>query len=133
MGVDWLTDEDVDSDHGPAEGPSKRVRLLDYACGTGMMSKVGRKKSLVALPRSVALTHGRGVYRRSHPIPHNAWGSISRKTWLEFTMHPRRTRYVCVCLRRGPSLQASQVHRGGATRRLERITVVSPSTPQLTP
>lgn len=41
MGVDWLTeDEDLDSEDGPAEGPSKRVRLLDYACGTGMMSKV---------------------------------------------------------------------------------------------
>lgn len=42
MGVDWLTDEDLDSDDGPAEGPPKRVRLLDYACGTGMMSKVGK-------------------------------------------------------------------------------------------
>jgi hypothetical protein len=43
--VDWAS-EDEDSDDNEDEnkesvnGPTREVRLLDYACGTGMMSRV---------------------------------------------------------------------------------------------
>ncbi|KAJ8131715.1 hypothetical protein O1611_g1909 [Lasiodiplodia mahajangana] len=43
IGVDWADDDDDDSDGESGEGDSKKprreVRLLDYACGTGMMSR----------------------------------------------------------------------------------------------
>ncbi|KAI0130591.1 S-adenosyl-L-methionine-dependent methyltransferase [Xylariales sp. AK1849] len=35
LGVDWVEDDD----DGPADIGGKRVRLLDYACGTGMISR----------------------------------------------------------------------------------------------
>ena len=44
IGVDWADDDD---DEGEEEArkddgtkPKKQVRMLDYACGTGMMSRV---------------------------------------------------------------------------------------------
>lgn len=47
IGVDWVADEDDGNDQGNSSGssaaasaPSREVRLLDYACGTGLMSRV---------------------------------------------------------------------------------------------
>ncbi|KAK6857013.1 S-adenosyl-L-methionine-dependent methyltransferase [Apiospora arundinis] len=46
IGVDWVVDEDDGNDQGSTSGgtatasvPSREVRLLDYACGTGLMSR----------------------------------------------------------------------------------------------
>lgn len=43
IGVDWASDDDDsdEDDEGEAKKkPRREVRLLDYACGTGMMSRV---------------------------------------------------------------------------------------------
>jgi hypothetical protein len=41
IGVDWVEDEDSeDQDEDDGVGRSRRVRFLDYACGTGSMSRV---------------------------------------------------------------------------------------------
>lgn len=49
IGVDWIKDDSSD-DEGDA-GPTRAVRVLDYACGTGAMSRVGlsRDPVIVAL------------------------------------------------------------------------------------
>ncbi|KAH8193516.1 hypothetical protein TruAng_012318 [Truncatella angustata] len=39
IGADWVDDDDDDDDDGQTDS-SKQVRLLDYACGTGMISRV---------------------------------------------------------------------------------------------
>ncbi|KAI0403584.1 S-adenosyl-L-methionine-dependent methyltransferase [Xylaria palmicola] len=46
IGVDWASDEDEDDEDSDAgadddddDKPRRQVRLLDYACGTGMMSR----------------------------------------------------------------------------------------------
>ncbi|KAI1300483.1 S-adenosyl-L-methionine-dependent methyltransferase [Xylaria venustula] len=40
IGVDWvLDDDDSEEGKGEDEGSKREVRLLDYACGTGMMSR----------------------------------------------------------------------------------------------
>ncbi|KAK1758358.1 S-adenosyl-L-methionine-dependent methyltransferase [Echria macrotheca] len=44
IGVDWVDDDDDDASDGDAGGadektPRKTVRLLDYACGTGLVSR----------------------------------------------------------------------------------------------
>jgi hypothetical protein len=36
IGVDWVDDDDDDAE----DDPDKSVRLLDYACGTGNVSRV---------------------------------------------------------------------------------------------
>ncbi|KAH6651746.1 S-adenosyl-L-methionine-dependent methyltransferase [Truncatella angustata] len=38
IGADWVDDDDDDDDDGQTDS-SKQVRLLDYACGTGMISR----------------------------------------------------------------------------------------------
>ncbi len=39
IGVDWA--EDIsDTEDGSSSAPKKTVRLLDYACGTGLVSRV---------------------------------------------------------------------------------------------
>lgn len=53
IGVDWIEDDSDDDDDdgeddgeeqqrsmGASKGPSRSVRVLDYACGTGAMSRV---------------------------------------------------------------------------------------------
>jgi hypothetical protein len=45
IGVNWVADDDGDDDDDAVDepedvGPAKKVRLLDYACGTGMISRV---------------------------------------------------------------------------------------------
>jgi hypothetical protein len=41
IGDDWVSDDDTDEDDERTEDkPSKAVRLLDYACGTGTISRV---------------------------------------------------------------------------------------------
>ena len=43
IGVDWADDdedEDEAKNHDDGTKPKKQVRMLDYACGTGMMSRV---------------------------------------------------------------------------------------------
>jgi hypothetical protein len=45
IGVDWASDDsddEGDEEVGGNKKPRREVRLLDYACGTGMMSRVSR-------------------------------------------------------------------------------------------
>lgn len=42
IGVDWVEDDSGDEEDDRTDGqPTKSVRLLDYACGTGAMTRVG--------------------------------------------------------------------------------------------
>jgi hypothetical protein len=63
IGAAWVDDqEDVDGE----ERPKREVRLLDYACGTGLVSRVSsRRSSLHTLPRclSTVLTKS-GLFAR---------------------------------------------------------------------
>lgn len=53
IGVDWVEDEegedgddeddDDNNDNNAEQAVSREVRLLDYACGTGMVSRVREK------------------------------------------------------------------------------------------
>lgn len=41
IGVDWIEDSPGnEASESPKEAPKKEVRLLDYACGTGLVSRV---------------------------------------------------------------------------------------------
>ena len=40
IGVDWAEDESDSEDDSSSTKPTKMVRLLDYACGTGLVSRV---------------------------------------------------------------------------------------------
>lgn len=50
LGVDWADDDDSADDQEEAEDggkPRRPVRLLDYACGTGTISRVIMPPSLI--------------------------------------------------------------------------------------
>lgn len=40
IGVDWAEDSDGESEQGSSSREGKTVRLLDYACGTGLVTRV---------------------------------------------------------------------------------------------
>lgn len=41
LGVNWVQDDSSEDEDEPKDGKTeKQVRLLDYACGTGSMSRV---------------------------------------------------------------------------------------------
>lgn len=54
ISVDWV-EEDSDDDAGQphAAGDETTVRLLDYACGTGLISRVRRSTAPVVQPMSL--------------------------------------------------------------------------------
>lgn len=45
IGADWVDEDDEDDEDGEA-GTTKSVRLLDYACGTGNISRVRKEAGL---------------------------------------------------------------------------------------
>lgn len=67
IGVDWVEDDDSEEeDESKAGKTSKReVRLLDYACGTGSMSRVSL--SLHTTSRAVA-RYSRGLLPHVPPL-----------------------------------------------------------------
>lgn len=97
IGVDWVEDDESDEDDkGKVHAnPEKEVRLLDYACGTGSMSRVSlppHTSRAIAKPaqnyfpkllhRSPMLTGGRFLRR----TPHNASALIFRRRWWRPTI-----------------------------------------------
>lgn len=38
--MDWIEDDSDDEQSSSSKTPEKSVRLLDYACGTGLVSRV---------------------------------------------------------------------------------------------
>ena len=45
LGVDWAEESDSENEVSSAS-PKKTVRLLDYACGTGLVSRVSPSSSI---------------------------------------------------------------------------------------
>lgn len=50
IGVDWVEEDEGDGDYGT----TKPVRLLDYACGTGNISRV---RNFYPIPLSPFMAH----------------------------------------------------------------------------
>lgn len=71
IGAEWVDGEDEDDDDGPenekTDSDPKRLRLLDYACGTGMISRV-RFDLSTPKTMSVKLTVRLGLGSLYHPV-----------------------------------------------------------------
>lgn len=96
--VDWADDASSEEGDGRAdEKPQRQVRLLDYACGTGSMSRVslphmGRTAAKItrlvssAFPTLLWSNLLPSVTRSLRPTPHNASALTCPRRWWRPTL-----------------------------------------------
>lgn len=88
IGVQWVEEASTDDEgdgRGGAEEPARAVRLLDYACGTGAMTRVGVFLFILSLLYGYVGSDNDSTLTSSgrlwHPTPRSASASTCRRTW----------------------------------------------------
>lgn len=98
IGVNWVEDESSEDEGDKPDGKFERqVRLLDYACGTGSMSRVSLcspNPDCMSLFDHAVCLNTVSKERCSRLIPLNASALTSRRKWWKFITPELQTRLV---------------------------------------